>query len=189
MKIAFDVDGVVLNSIEIILDHMAMATGKTFSPHTLVSWELEELGVDAATIWSAIDHLFSLPKVEPYDGAVESLSRIYHAIGEPLVFITGRGDPGTARRQMEALHWPSGMPEMIVTGGDRDKRPYIAREGIDFLIEDDPYYVKEYLEAGIGVGLMLRPWNRQAPVSVTRAFHGWADLEQWFFNNNGNRLR
>ena len=180
MNIAFDVDGVVLNSIEIILDHMSRSTGKRFSSEELFSWELERLGVDAETVWAAVDHLYSLDWVEPYDGAVEVLSRIYHSCGEPLVFITGRRDPETARRQLEALPWNSAVPEMIVTGGDRDKRPYFASEQIDFIVEDDLQYANEYRSAGIGFGLMLRPWNRAAAVPVTERFDGWSAVEHWY---------
>ena len=180
MRIAFDVDGVVLNSIEVILDHMSQSTGKRFSAEELFSWELENLGVDEATIWAAVDHLYELPWVEPYEGAVDALSRIYRSRGEPLIFITGRKDPETARRQLEVLPWKSDIPEMIVTGGDRDKRPYIARQKIDFIIEDDLQYANEYRSAGVGFGLMVRPWNCRSAVPVTERFDGWAHLEQWF---------
>lgn len=180
MRIAFDVDGVVLNSIEVILGHMSRSTGKRFSSEELFTWELENLGVDEGTIWAAIDHLYGLPWVEPYADAVEVLSRIYHRRGEPLIFITGRRDPETARRQLEVLPWNSVVPEMIVTGGDRDKRPYLAGEKIDFIVEDDLEYANEYRAAGIGFGLMLRPWNHRAAVPVTERFDGWLAVEQWY---------
>jgi len=73
------------------------------------------------------------------------------------------------------------VPKMIVTGGNRDKRDYLRREKVHFIVEDDVEYVKDYLEAGIGVGLMLQPWNRLSRLPVTEKFQGWRDLERWFF--------
>lgn len=179
MKIAFDIDGVVLNSIEVILEHINQAMGRTLTVDELVSWELEDLGVDFKTLWAAVDYMYHQPRVEPYLGALETLTKIHKETGEPLLFITGRRDPGTALRQLSALDWDGDMPEMIVTGGTRDKRNYLVENAVDFIIEDDVQHFRDYLEAGVGVGLMVRPWNRKASVPVSRRFEGWHDLWEW----------
>jgi hypothetical protein len=180
MRVAFDVDGVVLKSIDLILDQINLMTGRNLSPDNLFSWDLEPLGLDIQTLRVAVQHMYSQPHIEPYDGAVGVLSRIHHLTGEPLLFITGRSHPETAKRQLSALPWNPTVPEMIVTGGNRDKRQYLAETGTDFIIEDDPEYVREYLAAGLGVGLMIQPWNRGSSLPVTQRFCGWADVEKWF---------
>ncbi len=181
MKIAFDIDGVVLRSIEVILEYINSTTRRHLVPDDLFGWELEPLGLDLGTLRQAVDYMYSQRTIEPYDGAVKVLSRIYSTTGEPLLFITGRATPQTAQRQLEALPWNPTVPEMIVTGGNRDKRDYLSRENANFIVEDDVEYVKAYLDEGIGVGLMLQPWNRLSKLPVTTKFRGWQDLEQWFF--------
>ena len=187
MKIAFDIDGVVLKSIEIILDHINKVTGRCLIPDDLFCWDLEPLGLDLGTLRDAVNYMYSQKMIEPYEGALKALSRIHRATGEPLLFITGRAMPETAQRQLEALPWNPTVPEMIVTGGNRDKRHYLSREQVDFIVEDDVEYVKDYLDAGIGVGLMLQPWNRHSKLPVSERFQGWQDLEQWFLGLSSER--
>lgn len=186
MKIAFDVDGVVLRSIDVILDRINHTTGRNLRVEELASWDLEPLGLDLPTLREAVEHMYAMPKIDYYTGAAEALSCIYRMTGEPLLFITGRARPETARRQLEALPWNSTVPEMIVTGGNRDKRTYLAESAADFIIEDDPAYLQAYLDQGLGVGLMLQPWNRSTSIPVTAKFHGWPDVEEWFATANGH---
>jgi uncharacterized HAD superfamily protein len=180
MKIAFDVDGVVLKSIDIILDYVNEKTGRNIRVDDLTTWDLEPLGLDLKILWEAVDHLYVTPRVEPYTQAVQVLSRIHRITCEPLLFITGRADPQTARRHLEALSWNPTVPEMIVCGGNRDKREYLVQNSVDFIVEDDIRHIDDYLEAGFDVGLMVRPWNRSAATAVTARFESWADIEQWF---------
>ncbi len=180
MKIAFDIDGVVLKSIDVILDRINQTTGRSLRVEELASWDLEPLGLDLPTLKEAVEHMYALPKIDNYTGAAEALSSIYRRTGEPLLFITGRARPETARRQLEALPWDSTVPEMIVTGGTRDKRTFLAESSVDFIVEDDPEYLQAYLDRGLGVGLMLQPWNRSTSIPVTARFRGWQDVEEWF---------
>lgn len=180
MKLAFDIDGVVLRSIELILDYINRATGRNLTPDDLFMWDLEPLGLDLGMLREAVAFMYQQEKIRPYNGAVEALAHIYRTTGEPLLFITGRSDPETAARQLRSLPWNPTVPEMIVTGGMRDKRRYLSDTGADFIIEDDPEYLQEYLEAGFGVGLMLQPWNRRSQARVTRRFTGWTEVEEWF---------
>ena len=78
-------------------------------------------------------------------------------------------------------------PEMKVMGGHRDKRPYLSEVGVDFMIEDDPEYLGYYIEMGVRVGIMLRPWNRACPIPSARTFGSWPDLQKWFLETNGHR--
>jgi hypothetical protein len=186
MKIAFDVDGVVIRSIDLILEHINRATGKNIAPEDLSSWDLEPLGLDLRILGEAVEHLYAREIVEPYTDAVRVLSKIYRRTGEPLLFITGRPNPETAARQLQALPWNPTVPDMIVTGGDRDKRVYLADKGVDFIVEDDPRHLGDYLSLGIGVGLMLQPWNRTTQIPVTKRFDGWKDIDRWFMELAAN---
>lgn len=180
MKIAFDIDGVVLRSIDVILDHINTSTGRNIRIEDLATWELEPLGLDMPTLSAAVEHMYAMPKIANYSGAAETLSYIHERTGEPLLFITGRARPETARPQLEALPWNPTVPEIIVTGGNRDKRTYLAETGVDFIIEDDPEYLQAYLDQGLGVGLMVQPWNLHTDIPVTARFTGWHDVKQWF---------
>ncbi len=180
MKVAFDIDGVVLRSIDVILSHINESTGANFSPEELVGWDLEPLGLTVEALRESARHMFSREYIEPYEGAVNVLWEIHDRTRRPLLFITGRNDPDTARRQLESLDWPGKMPEMIVTGGDRDKRFYLKQTGAGFIIEDDELHLGDYLAEGIGVGLMIQPWNRNCRIPVTCKFDKWADIREWY---------
>lgn len=180
MKIAFDIDGVVLKSIEVILSRINQTTGNSLRPTDLKAWDLEPLGLDAATLKDAVDFMYAQIHIDPYEGAPRVLSKIYRLTGEPLLFITGRIDPESARRQLQELRWNPTVPEMVITGGDRDKRAYLSETGTNFIVEDDPHHLGDYLQAGIGVGLMCRPWNSHVDIPVTKRFSGWAEVENWF---------
>ena len=186
MNIAFDIDGVVLNSIEVILERINEVKGKTLTTADLLTWELERLGLDTATLWEAVDYMYSQPRIDPYEAAIDVLGRIHDETGKPLLFITGRRHPQTALRQLEALDWGRKVPDMIVKGGRRHKLSEILENQVEFIIEDDVEYVEEYLDAGIGVGLMIRPWNKQSKISVTNRFHSWEDIAEWFLASGGN---
>ena len=184
MKIAFDVDGVVLRSIEIVLQHINRINGTDLGPEDLLSWELEPLGLDEKTLRDAVEFMYSQPRIAPYDNAWQVLSRIHQMSGEPLLFITGRLRPETALRQLQALPWNPTVPEMIVTGGTRDKRDYLVETSAEFIIEDDPEHLQSYLDMGVGVGLMVQPWNRDSDIPVTKRFKGWAHLEEWYMTHH-----
>jgi len=183
MKIAFDVDGVVLNSIEVILEHIGEITGRRIRIDELGTWDLEVLGIDVKTLWRAVEWMYKAPVIAAYEGATRALSRIHRETREPLLFITGRSDPQTAQRQLQALNWNPTVPKMVVTGGDRNKTQYLADHLVEFMVEDDVKHVQEYLDAGIRVGLMHRPWNRDYSQAVTERFASWEELEAWYFDH------
>jgi hypothetical protein len=72
---------------------------------------------------------------------------------------------------------------MIVIGGSRDKRAFLKDSKANFIIEDDEMHLGDYLSAGVGVGLMLQPWNRNCKLPVNARFDGWSEIEVWFTNN------
>jgi hypothetical protein len=183
MKLAFDVDGVVLRSIEVILDHVNGATGRKISPSDLFTWDLDPLQLSPNVLREAVDYLYAMKSVDPYKGAVETLEKIYEETQRPLLFITGRSDPITAKRQLEALSWNRSVPEMIVIGGSRDKRAFLRDVNANFIIEDDEMHLGDYLSSGVGVGLMLQPWNRNCKLPVNARFDGWSEIEVWFTKN------
>jgi hypothetical protein len=185
MKIAFDVDGVVLESMEIITKYINQATGGHLAPADLAAYELGQLNIEVEILRGAIAYLYGLPSVPAYDGAQQTLEFIHRCREEPLLFITGRREPESAFRQLRALDWGGKPPEMIVTGGTRNKTAYLKDLGVDIILEDDPMHLEEYLDAGVQVGLMVRPWNAHIALPVTHRFHGWNDVREWFMGVAG----
>jgi hypothetical protein len=187
MTIAFDIDGVVLNSIHVIIERINHLTGRAIRASDLFQWEIESLGLEMELVMDAVRWMYSRPAIEPYEGAVDVLSRVHRETGEPLLFITGRHDPETGLNQLRALEWKGPAPEMIVVGGDRDKRRDITNHNVRFIVEDDVRHVPDYLAAGVGVGLMVRPWNQRYDAPVTERFFDWSQLEHWYFNKERAR--
>jgi uncharacterized HAD superfamily protein len=124
--------------------------------------------------------MYEQQNIAPYHEATYVLNQIHKQTGEPLLFITGRHDPGTALRQLQALTWNPTAPEMFVTGGKRNKLEYLSEHSVDFIIEDDVEHVEDYVKSGIQVGLMVRPWNRYTEKPVSERFDGWDQIYRWY---------
>ena len=75
MRIAFDVDGVVLQSIDIILEHINNFTGKEIPSESLLTWDLEPLGLHPELLKDTANYMYSMESIAPYDGAVDTLER------------------------------------------------------------------------------------------------------------------
>ena len=97
MKIAFDVDGVVLNSIELILDRINEKKGPRCSPTNFSRGTLRHRGWTLRPSEMPFTTWPRSPTSGLTRGAVEVLSRVHRVTGAPLLFITGRSDPDSRR--------------------------------------------------------------------------------------------
>ena len=115
MKIAFDIDGVVLKSIEIILDHINKVTGRCLVPDDLFCWDLEPLGLDLGTLRDAVNYMYSQKMIEPYAGALKALS----------------ADPPHHRRASAVHHGPCNAGDRSTTARGAAVEPDCAENDRD----------------------------------------------------------
>lgn len=165
-SVAFDIDGVVADTMAVFLDVAEKKHGYGgLSQDMIKTYMIEEcLPIPEEVILSIIEDLLNMSHempLPPIKGALPALSRLAE-LASPLVFITAR--PGR-----EKIHgWLSeklGMPEsdfrVIATGSFEAKLDALSRAGRSVLVEDRLETCFLLGEAGFTPVLFAQPWNRK----------------------------
>ena len=180
-KIAFDIDGVVLDFTECFLKTAKFEFGilKETKFSDITRYEYSEcLDISNDTVFYIVDYILnnsSKYKISPVNGAVEVLTKISKHI--PLVFVTARHGYSIEQTK-ESLH-------SILPGVDKSKIKIIHCKGsekisvlkklnINHFIDDRTRNCRILKENGINVFLFDRPWNK-----TTETFNhvkSWDDI-------------
>jgi uncharacterized protein len=180
--LAFDIDGVVADTMTLFLD---IARDELHLPEMryedITCYNLEEcLDIDETALREIIakllDGTYQAP-LRPIDGATEVLTRI----GErhpPLRFVTARPAPELITGWMtDVLDVSSDAIEIVATGAFEAKTDVLREWGTVWFVEDRLETCHLLSEAGIRPIVFRQPWNRQA-----HPFHEvgtWAELAAW----------
>ena len=179
--IAFDVDGVVADTMHLML---AIAAGKYGVSHLryedIYCYELArclDIREDLLTriITDLIDGSYTIP-LASVDGAVDVLRRLVQ-YRDPLLFVTARPYPGPMERWLpDTLGLPVERIDLVSTGAFDAKVEVLLERGISWFMEDrlDTCYLLN--DAGITPILYCQPWNREAHpfVEITH----WSELDR-----------
>ncbi len=179
-KIAFDIDGVVANTMKLFIEIAKEDHGIThISCEDMTCYILEEcLDMDEDIILDILRKLTDGShnhRLEMMEGAKRVLSRIgqKHA---PLCFVTARSDKKSIRAWLANNLLPD-KPEIdvIATGAFEAKADVLLEKGIGFFVEDrlDTCFLLH--EAGITPVVFIQPWNRE-PHPFTEV-GSWSELE------------
>lgn len=179
-SLAFDIDGVVADTMRLFLDITREDYGvRDLRYEDLTCYELSEC-VDLpehvldGAISKLIDGTYRHP-LKPISGAREVLTRLGRTQGR-LLFVTARPHLGPIARWMTELLPISAESIEIIPTGDFDAKVEILRDrGINFFVEDrlETCYVLK--SAGITPILFKQPWNRREhPFTEV---DGWRELD------------
>ncbi len=165
-KIAFDVDGVVADTMGLFLDivrtefHVA---GLRYAD--LTCYELERCtGLSGEIIGTVVQQLtdgkYRLP-LKAFAGAASVLGRIA-ACRRPVLFVTARPYPGplTAWFQ-ECLKLPPAAVEIVAIGSFEAKAQALVEREISFFVEDRLETCFTLQAAGVTPVVFRQPWNRR----------------------------
>jgi uncharacterized protein len=180
LSIAFDIDGVVADTMRLFLDITRHDYGiDDLNYEDLTSYELSEcLDMPAEILKEAlaklIDGNYAYP-LKPIIGAREVLTRLGKLQGG-LLFVTARPHVGPIAAWMEELlPLSADTIDIVPTGGFDEKVQVLLDRGINFFVEDrlETCYVLK--SAGITPILFKQPWNRREhPFTEVE---GWSDLD------------
>ena len=178
-QLAFDIDGVLANTMQLFLDILEDMYGVNHIAYNdITQYQLDAcLDVDPDIIQAATHRIIDgdYPcRLRPINGAVDVLKRLT-AFG-PIRLVTARPHPGPIEAWMNALLPPEQYRVEITSTGSYDAKPAVLKAGgVDFFVEDrlDTCFLLQ--EHGIKPILFVQPWNRQ-PHPFTEV-HGWHQLE------------
>ena len=179
-SLAFDIDGVVADTMSLFLDIVR-------DVHNINSIRYEDIycynvvectGLDQEIVDSAVERLLNgnySAILEPMQGAADVLNRIerHHS---PLLFVTARPYLGPIRDWLlELLSLEPQSVDVITTGSHENKTEVLLGRNITCFVEDRLDTCDLISDAGILPILYKQPWNRFA--HPYREVDSWKELE------------
>jgi uncharacterized HAD superfamily protein len=167
MKIAIDIDDVLAEFQISFLNHLNEASGHSLTTDDIVSYHYTDF-LDIT--WDEVKaHIFDFYETEefhnldPVKHSKESISELSR--DNFLYIITSR--PKSIQKTTEDwldMHYGDSFTEIILTdrvNGSKVKKPDICEDlGISMIVEDSPEEVDEFVNKGVKVHLLDKPWNR-----------------------------
>lgn len=164
-SVAFDIDGVVADTINLFLDIAREDFRITDIKYgDITSYMIEEcLNVERKIIWDIFEQIesgkHSVP-LNPIEGAPEVLERLVKMNGS-ILFVTARQESGPIGSWLDSIiPEGNGNIDLVATGSFEAKIDILKNKEIRFFVEDriETCFLLE--EAGITPVLFTQPWNR-----------------------------
>ena len=165
-SLAFDVDGVVADTMGLFLDiassdyRVAGVRYEDISCYQLTDC----IDMDSAVIDAIIERLMKgsyRQALKALDGASEVLSRIA-AKKSPILFVTARPHPGPLEHWFEeVLKMPGESVDLVATGSSKSKADILLKKGITHFVEDRLDTCFDLQQIGVTPIVFKQPWNRQ----------------------------
>jgi uncharacterized protein len=181
-KVAFDIDGVIANTMQLFLDIAREVYGINHIRYAdITQYHLDEcLAMDPDVIREINnriiegDYPFTLA---PIEGAGEVLRRLGHY--GPLRLVTARPKPGPMADWMPQLLLPERHQiDLHATGSFEAKADVLKAHNVRFFVEDrlDTCFLLAAQE--ITPVLFVQPWNREKHPFIE--VHNWEELHGLF---------
>lgn len=166
-KIGIDIDEVVVEFIKHFLDYSNQKNRTSFKVEDIHSYHLWETPIHNSKEESISEVMefqssFHFEKINLIKGAKEiifEMARTSH-----IYFVTSR--PTEIKEKTEKFlkqNFQEIEFEIIHSGeiyGGKSKSEICNEIGLNFIVEDNPYYALDCAEKGVKVFLLDKPWNR-----------------------------
>jgi uncharacterized HAD superfamily protein len=174
-KIAFDIDGVVADTMTLFLDIAKNEFGlNNIKYRDFIDYNLDCLDISVEILEGIIKKIEDgtyKATLKPIDGAPAVLKRIGE-ISESLLFVTARPKIGPiADWMIENLEVDPLKIKIIATGSYTAKEAVLLQHDISCFVEDRLETCFTLKEAGIEPILFKQPWNRKK--------HPFIEVESW----------
>ena len=179
-NIAFDIDGVVANTMTLFLEIARKDYGINHVRYEdITEYFLEDcIDIDPLIIKTIINRILEGDfeyELKPIDGAVDVLSEIGRV--HPLLFVTARPRHPTIQEWIDSILPLSGSEfEVIATGTFEGKGDVLVSRGIQYFVEDCLEICHMLSERAIHPILFSQPWNR-SPNHPFREVNSWSELK------------
>ncbi len=178
--LAFDIDGVVANTMRLFLDIVRDCYGiNHIRIEDITCYNLEDcLDIDSEAITGGIRMLLrgDYPHVlHPMEGCRRVLERMARMVPR-LLFVTARPNREVITRWLhDLLPLPAEAIEVVATGSFEAKIDVLRAAQVGYFVEDRLETCFLLAEAGLAPIVYRQPWNRR-PHPFTEV-GGWADIE------------
>jgi hypothetical protein len=182
--LAFDIDGVVADTMEIFVRLAHEKYGLThISKEDISCYNLYEcLDVKREIIDDLIcltlddEHTMQVP---PVPGAPEVLTELARAA--PLRFVTARIWPEAITQWLFTVlpDVPSERITVLASGAPEIKLDILNGLEVRYFVEDRVDTCRQLQKAGIQTFLFMQPWNRNEPADDFIRVENWVQLKQW----------
>jgi hypothetical protein len=175
-RLAFDIDGVVADTMSLFLDIAEKKYGYgNITQDQITTYMIEDcLPIESSVVLAIINELLEMSHeqpLKPVEGAVEVLSGVA-ALGQKLTFVTARPRRrAIAKWLAENLNVGQDCLNVFATGSFEAKAQVLAEMGISHFVEDRLETCFHLHEQGIEPILFVRPWNRQP--------HPFMEIRNW----------
>ncbi len=179
-ELAFDIDGVVANTMRLFLDIVRDRYGiNHIRLEDITSYNLEDcLDLDPEVIMATIRVLLDgdyTQVLHPMAGARRVLDRMAHAVPR-LLFVTARPNREVITPWLHnLLARPDRAIEVVATGSFEAKIDVLRAAGMQYFVEDRLDTCFLLAEAELTPIVYRQPWNRQA--HPFREVGGWDEIE------------
>ncbi len=179
-ELAFDIDGVVANTMRLFLDIVRDRYGiNHIRLEDITSYNLEDcLDIDPEVIVGAIrillqgDYPHVLHPMEDCRRVLERMARV----APRLLFVTARPNREVITHWLhDLLPLPAKTIEVVATGSFEAKTDVLRTAGVGYFVEDRLETCFLLAEAGLAPIVYRQPWNRR-PHPFTEV-GGWGDIE------------
>jgi 5'(3')-deoxyribonucleotidase len=175
-SVAFDIDGVVADTMSLFLDIARQEFNLNgLQYEDITCYTLADcLDVDPEVIDAIVVRILEgkyRANLNPIAGAPEVLSQLGKHY-DPVVFITARPYQGTIREWMnQTLRLDPGSIDVIATGSHEAKAEILQKRNISYFVEDRLETCFMLQNAGVQPVLFKQPWNRQV--------HPFVEVSSW----------
>ncbi len=179
-QLAFDIDGVVANTMRLFLDIVRGSYGiNHIRLEDITCYNLEDcLDIDPEVIAGAIRMLLQgdyTHVLQPMEGCRRVLKRMARA-GPRLLFVTARPNREVITRWLQdLLNLPEKVIEVVATGSFEAKIDVLRAAQVNHFVEDRLETCHLLADAGMTPIVYRQPWNRR-PHPFTEV-SGWDDIE------------
>jgi uncharacterized protein len=163
--LAFDVDGVVADTMRLFIDIARKDFGVEIGYEQMTCYNLSRcLDVSEAVIEGVIRRLLDGTRddgLHPLDGVSDVLNRLADCC-DPVRFVTARPSPDHIRNWiLDRLPLAENQVDLVATGSFEAKTDVLLEKGIRWFVEDrlETCFLLE--PAGITPILFRQPWNRE----------------------------
>jgi len=174
--IYIDLDSTVFDYKQSYLRHHFLATGEVITQSVLDKYGYalhRACGLDDDTKYKYLKHKSFFREMIPYDGAIETIQRLYQTGKYKIIFVTHIVVPEAYMGKVESLQKFFGwfdFEQHLVTLKDK----HLLVKGI--IIDDNPYVLEKSRDHHITIAFD-QPWNRD--VKSDFRIEGWnEELEE-----------
>lgn len=164
-SIAFDIDGVLVNTMAVILYLVKEKTGRDYSLHQFTEYDVSEcLDIDKETAYEIYMDIMSdeyNDRLTLIDGAKTVLQKLAAATGA-ILLVTARHQLGGFKEWLcAALEIPEDKVHIIGTGSFEAKLDVLRDYGKTVMVEDRLETCFILAEGGLTPLVFVQPWNRK----------------------------